>query len=82
MIKTLLTCSLILFTLQLFAQDRIITGTIIGVDNETLLGVTILLQGSSTATVSDINGKYIITVPDAPGNLIFLLWVMKLKRFH
>ncbi len=71
MIKTLLTCSLILFTLQLFAQDRIITGTIIGVDNETLLGVTILLQGSSTATVSDINGKYIITVPDAPGNLIF-----------
>ncbi|MFN3939587.1 MAG: SusC/RagA family TonB-linked outer membrane protein, partial [Chitinophagales bacterium] len=55
----------------MYAQDRTITGTITGADNETLVGVTILLEGTNTATTSDADGRYVISVPQTGGNLVF-----------
>lgn len=55
-----------------YAQKPVtITGTVTGNTSETLPGVGVKLKGSTTASTTDINGKYAIQVPDGKGTLIF-----------
>src|SRR5690554_1787562 len=50
----------------------IVTGQIVSEENaEPIPGVTILIKGTTTGTVSDINGNYTIDVPDENGILVF-----------
>lgn len=45
-----------------YGQTRTISGTIMGGDsNETLPGVSVVIQGTTTGTISDFDGKYIIS---------------------
>lgn len=58
--------------MQLFAQGRTITGRVTDADNgEYLAGVTVLLEGTMNGTVSDVDGKYSLNVPDEGGTLVF-----------
>lgn len=52
-------------------QSRNITGTVRGNNGETLPGVSILVKGTSTGTVTDVQGKYNINVPDENVTLVF-----------
>ncbi|GJM60666.1 SusC/RagA family TonB-linked outer membrane protein [Persicobacter diffluens] len=55
-----------------WAQDRTVRGTVTARDSgDPIPGVNVLLKGASTGTVTDINGEYSISVPDAGGVLIF-----------
>ena len=60
-----------LLTLSVTAQERSITGKVTdATTNEGLIGVTVLIQGTYTGTVTDVDGKFSIKV--APGaNLVF-----------
>ena len=52
------------------AQERTITGTVTDNDGEPLVGVNITIAGTTTGTVSDLDGNYSLEVP--PGSrLIF-----------
>jgi len=69
----IITLALLLFVLAGF---RPVTRTIVGkvtaaADGTSLPGVNVLLKGSSNGTVTDEQGNYIITVPDAGGTLVF-----------
>ncbi len=57
---------------QLMAQQtETVTGTVrSSQDNKTLPGVNVILKGTLTGTVTDMNGNYQITVP-ANGTLVF-----------
>jgi TonB-linked SusC/RagA family outer membrane protein len=72
-IKNLLfTVMLILFHAAVFAQGRVIKGVIKdSKTNEGLPGVAILVSGTSTATTSDVNGAYSITVEGEGKKLVF-----------
>ncbi|MDP4282450.1 MAG: TonB-dependent receptor [Bacteroidota bacterium] len=62
----------LLMPLLLFAQARTITGTVTDGDTqESLPGATIVLKGSTAGTVSDINGKFSISIKD-PANAILV----------
>src|SRR5690554_1861033 len=50
--------------------DVTITGTVVDRDGEPLPGVTISVQGTTVGTVSDIDGRYSIVVPEG-GSLVF-----------
>ncbi len=53
----------VLLQAAVFAQGRIIKGTITDAKtNETLPGVTILVQGTTVATSTDVKGEFIINV--------------------
>ncbi len=52
------------------AQQRI-AGTVIDESGEALIGVNVLIKGTSTGTVSDIDGAYVLDVPDAATILVF-----------
>ena len=51
------------FGLQLNAQDITVSGVVKGPDGETIPGVSVILQGSTTGTATDMNGQYSISVP-------------------
>lgn len=69
--------SLISFLLLSFAvsfaaaQQRTVTGTVSSATEGPLVGVNIVVQGTSTGVATDINGNYSITVPGPQAVLVF-----------
>ena len=51
-----------------FRKD--VSGTVVDQNGDPMPGVSILVQGSTTGTVTDLDGKFTITVPDG-GTLVF-----------
>ncbi|MDD4993214.1 MAG: TonB-dependent receptor [Paludibacter sp.] len=55
----------------LIAQTRTISGVVRSSENgETLIGATIKLKGTSTGTITDINGKFTISIPNNESVLV------------
>lgn len=62
--------SLTVMSFQLLAQTRQLTGSIVDAsNNEPLIGANILVQGSSSGTVTDFDGKFELDIPN-DGNTI------------
>ena len=54
------------------AQERTITGTVLSSeDNQGLPGVNVIVKGTSTGTVTDIEGNYSLGVPSSGEALVF-----------
>ena len=68
--KLTLALGLLCLSMTINAQ-RSIQGTVIDESNELLIGVNILIKGTSTGTVTDVDGKYTLSVPDGYSTLIF-----------
>jgi len=52
-------------------QPRTITGTVIDEEGQPLIGVTVSVKGTTVGTITDIDGKYRIEVPDDAEVLVF-----------
>lgn len=52
-------------------EDVVITGNVVDVNNEPLVGVNILLKGTTIGVISDIDGNYSIKIPELDGTLQF-----------
>ncbi|MBC3539207.1 TonB-dependent receptor [Rufibacter sp. H-1] len=66
----LLVAFLMLNIEQAAAQQRTITGKVSG-GGAPLIGVSVALKGTTTATATDVDGNYSIPVPDNNGTLVF-----------
>jgi len=71
--RTLFILSVFLLTaFQLVMAQKTITGVITSAeDDEPIIGVNVVEEGTTNGTTTDIDGKYSITVSDAAKNLIF-----------
>lgn len=58
-------------SLEISQQTITITGTVVDAGGIPLPGVSIIVKGTTTGTVSDAQGKYTITVPESTSTLIF-----------
>jgi len=57
---------------QLFAQGRVITGTVTASDNkQPLQGVTVAAKGARSAVTTDAQGNYRLTVDATTTTLVF-----------
>ncbi|WP_416864457.1 MAG: SusC/RagA family TonB-linked outer membrane protein [Imperialibacter sp.] len=57
---------------HVWAQDRTVSGKVVSAEDGTELpGVNVVLKGTATGTVTDIDGNYKITVPSSGGTLVF-----------
>lgn len=57
---------------QLFAQDRLISGRVTSTeDGSALPGVNVVIKGSTVGTVTDADGKYALSVPASAKGLVF-----------
>ncbi len=60
-----------LLGLPLMLAAQTVTGNVSDADGEPLIGVNILVKGTSSGTVTDYDGNYELTVPNAETILIF-----------
>lgn len=61
-----------LLSLQLMAQQRTLTGTVVdGRDNSAMVGVTVLEKGTTNGTVTDIDGKFSLKITTKNPVLVF-----------
>ncbi|NDV45914.1 SusC/RagA family TonB-linked outer membrane protein [Paludibacter sp. 221] len=61
-----------------YAQSRSISGKILSAENEEpIIGATILLKGTSTGTITDVDGEFSITVPNTSSVLVVSFIGMK-----
>jgi hypothetical protein len=51
---------MLLYAVSTVAQDRKVTGKVVGVDNQGIPGVSIVIKGTRTGTTSDANGNFSI----------------------
>lgn len=70
--KLLLVTGFFLMSTLLWAQERTVSGTVTSADDgSTLPGVNVILKGTSTGTVTDVDGNYKLSVPSSGGVLVF-----------
>jgi TonB-dependent starch-binding outer membrane protein SusC len=55
-----------------FAQERAVSGRVTAAeDNSPMPGVNVLLKGTSSGTVTDLDGRFKLNVPNAESTLVF-----------
>ncbi|UOQ99286.1 TonB-dependent receptor [Hymenobacter sp. 5317J-9] len=62
---------LVLLGHDLRAQDRNLTGTVIGSDGASIPGVTVLVKGTKLGTSTDADGKFTVSAPASASTLVF-----------
>jgi TonB-linked SusC/RagA family outer membrane protein len=56
---------LLMFTSLLYGQEKMITGTVTsGEDGSPLPGASVVVKGTTTGTITDIDGKFTLTIPE------------------
>ncbi|MBQ8839679.1 MAG: carboxypeptidase-like regulatory domain-containing protein, partial [Bacteroidales bacterium] len=65
-----LLASAIGLTFDAMAQSRIVTGTVIDETGEPMIGLTVIVTGTTTGSTTDIDGRYRLSVPEG-GSLTF-----------
>jgi TonB-linked SusC/RagA family outer membrane protein len=78
----LIVLSVIVSGLTLMAQTRVITGTVSSAvaGEGPIPGVTVMVKGTTVGALTDVNGKYSITVPSDATTLVFSYIGMKSKE--
>lgn len=79
-IKFLISFLLLLSTMSLLAQEKLISGTVTDENNAPLAGVNIIIQGTSTGAQSDFDGNF--SLKTKPGDVLVYSFVgMKTKKY-
>ncbi len=68
--KLSLVLVLVLFALGTMIAQRTISGTINDDQGEPLIGANVLVKGTTTGTVTDIDGNYKLSVPEGSNTLV------------
>lgn len=71
--------SLLLFTRPAHAQQKVVTGTVIGADGNPLNDVTVAVKGTNIATKTDRNGNYSIS---AANNQVLVFTFVDYQRLE
>jgi TonB-linked SusC/RagA family outer membrane protein len=70
--KVIISVLFICFTTGLTAQKHTVTGTVNdGLDATSIPGATVLEKGTSNGTITDIDGKYSLTITSGQDTLVF-----------
>jgi TonB-dependent starch-binding outer membrane protein SusC len=56
---------------QLYAQSRTVSGTVVDDSDEGLPGVNVLVKGTTTGTITNVEGEYSLQVPSSDAVLVF-----------
>src|SRR5258706_13909668 len=59
------------FSLQTFAQDHLVSGTVTDQDGKAITGVSVTVKSTQIGTSTDANGRFSLNVTTTKGVLIF-----------
>lgn len=73
LLKVFLLCFIALFAFaaQSMGQGKTITGQVVDALNESMPGVNVQVKGTTNGTITNIDGKFSISVPNSKSVLIF-----------
>ena len=71
LLKMLSVLACLFFSIQAFTQGTDVTGIVTSEDGEAIVGVNVVIEGTTTGAVTDLDGKYSITVPNEDATLVF-----------
>ncbi len=66
-----LVLGLLFFVMGVTMAQKTVTGKVTDDEGESLIGVSILVEGTTAGTVTDLDGNYSLTVPDGSNMVIF-----------
>ena len=71
--RKILLLSFMLFGMvsMIWAQDKSLSGQIVGEDGAGLPGVNVVVKGTTTGTITDFDGNYRLSVPQDASTLVF-----------
>lgn len=69
--KLSLVLGLVLFSISTILAQRTVTGKVTDENGEALIGASVLVKGTTTGTVSDVDGTYSVRVPQGSDVLVF-----------
>lgn len=69
--KLSLVLTLVLFGVATMFAQRTVTGTVTDEGGEALIGASVLVKGTTSGTVTDIDGSYRVSVPEGADVLVF-----------
>jgi len=69
--KLSLVLMMVLFGLGITMAQRSVTGTVTDESGEALIGASVLVKGTTTGTVTDIDGTYSLDIPQGEQTLVF-----------
>lgn len=53
------------------AQSRLVTGEVLDKEKYPLIGVSVSVKGTTSGTITDLEGRYFISVPNSKSTLVF-----------
>ena len=62
---------LVLSTVAYAFQEKTVSGVVTDSSNDPIPGVTVILQGTTTGALTDVDGKYSLSVPSTANVLVF-----------
>ncbi|MBR4266347.1 MAG: TonB-dependent receptor [Bacteroidales bacterium] len=68
LVARLLLCITFLGLTSVAFAQRTITGKVVDENSQPLIGVTVAVQGTTSGTITDIDGKYTLTIPAGQDN--------------
>lgn len=68
--KTLTTLWLFISFITVFAQERTVVGTVVDNDGLELIGATVVIKNTSQGTITDLDGKFTLSVPSGASTLV------------
>src|SRR5258706_9506500 len=60
-----------IFSFQTFAQNHLVSGTVLDQDGKELAGSSVTVKNTQIATLTDASGKFSINVPNTGAVLVF-----------
>ncbi|MDT0642720.1 SusC/RagA family TonB-linked outer membrane protein [Zunongwangia sp. F363] len=69
-LRKLILFLLCLLSFQVWAQERVISGTVVDEDQMPLPGVNVAVQNSTIGTVTDFDGNFSLSIPDDDDNIL------------
>lgn len=69
--RAFLTLVALLMAIPAFAQNVDVTGTVLDTNGEPLIGVTVMVSGTSNGTATDLDGNYELKNVPSKGKLVF-----------
>lgn len=69
--RAFLTLVALLMAIPAFAQNVDVTGTVLDTNGEPLIGVTVMVSGTSNGTATDLDGNYTLKNVPSKGKLVF-----------
>ena len=66
----LLVAAVLLACTSVFAQNKQVSGTVTGADGSPIVGATVVVDGTTLGTSTDLQGNYVLAAP-ADGTLVF-----------